>query len=65
MIMPLPAKYGGTHHGTFLPHQGQTPEGVQLFSFPSLAEYERYRAAVRKDEVALAAWRLGKIRGVS
>jgi hypothetical protein len=24
---------------------------------PSLAEYERYRDAVRSDETALAAWR--------
>jgi hypothetical protein len=30
---------------------------VQLFSFPSLADYERYRATVREDEIALAAWR--------
>jgi len=27
---------------------------VQLFSFPSLGEYERYRTAVKQDEVALA-----------
>jgi len=57
MIMPLAAKYGGTHHGTFLPHEGPNNIAVQLFSFPSLAEYERYRTAVREDEVALAAWR--------
>jgi hypothetical protein len=30
---------------------------VNLFSFPSLAEYERYRTAIRQDEAALAAWR--------
>ncbi len=30
---------------------------VQLFSFPSLADYERYRAAILQDEVALAGWR--------
>jgi len=33
---------------------------VHLFSFPSLAEYERYRTAVREDEVAKAAWRLAE-----
>jgi NIPSNAP len=57
MIMPLAAKYGGTHHGTFLPHEGPNNIAVQLFSFPSLADYERYRTAVREDEVALEAWR--------
>jgi molybdate transport system substrate-binding protein len=57
MIMPLAAKYGGTHHGTFLPYEGANNIAVSLFSFPSLAEYERYRSAVKQDEVALAAWR--------
>jgi NIPSNAP len=57
MIMPLAAKYGGTDHGTFLPDEGPNNIAVQLFSFPSLAEYERYRTAIRKDDVALAAWR--------
>jgi hypothetical protein len=28
-----------------------------LFSFPSLADYERYRTAVKNDETARAAWR--------
>jgi len=58
MIMPLAAAYGGTHHGTFLPHEGpNNMAAVQLFSFPSLADYERYRAAILQDEVALAGWR--------
>ena len=55
--MPLAAKYGGRHHGTFLPYEGPNNIAIQLFSLPSLAEYERYRMAVREDEVALAAWR--------
>jgi hypothetical protein len=43
MIMPLAAaKYGGTHHGTFLPHEGPNNIAVALFSCPSPAEYERY-----------------------
>jgi hypothetical protein len=46
------------HHGAFLPHEGPNDIAVHLFSFPSLAEYERYRIAVREDEVAKAAWRL-------
>ncbi len=43
MILPLAAKYGGVHHGAFLPHEGPNNVAVHLFSFPSLAEYERYR----------------------
>jgi len=35
-------------------HRGSA---VQL---PSLAEYERYRSAVKQDEVALAAWRFAE-----
>ena len=27
---PLAAKYGGTHHGTFLPHEGPNNIAVQL-----------------------------------
>ena len=57
MVIPLAAKYGGTQHGYFLPHEGPNNVAVNLFSFPSLADYERYRTAVREDEVALAAWR--------
>jgi hypothetical protein len=60
MIKPLPAKYGGTHHGIFLPHEGPNNVAVQLFGFQSLADYERYRAAVREDEIAVVAWRLAE-----
>ena len=60
MILPLAAKYGGVHHGAFLPHEGPNNIAVHLFSFPSLAEYERYRRAVRDDEVAKEAWRLAE-----
>jgi len=60
MIAPLPVKYGGTDHGTFLPHEGPNNVAVWLFSFPSLGEYERYRTAVKQDEVAVAAWRFAE-----
>ena len=65
MIMPLAAKYGGTHHGTFLPHEGPNNIAVQLFSFPSLAEYERYRTAVKQDDVALGRGALLRTRDAS
>jgi NIPSNAP len=34
---------GGTHHGYFLPSEGANNVALALFSFPSLASYERYR----------------------
>src|SRR5438105_909504 len=35
---------GGMHHGYFLPAEGASDEALALFSFPSLAAYEQYRA---------------------
>ena len=55
--IPLVEKLGGTHHGYFLPHEGPNNIAIGLFSFPSLADYERYRAAIRSDEATLAAFR--------
>lgn len=36
--------HGGRHHGYFLPGEGASDRALALFSFPSLADYERYRA---------------------
>ena len=41
--IPLVNKFGGTHHGYFLPHEGANNIAVALFSFKSLANYEKYR----------------------
>lgn len=49
-------RLGGTHHGYFLPSEGDSDEAFALFSFPSLAEYERYREASRTDAECLAAF---------
>ena len=38
-------RLGGTHHGYFLPSEGDSDEAFALFTFPSLAEYEQYRIA--------------------
>lgn len=63
--MSLIEKFGGTHHGYFLP--GERPAGaafsfpgvgaegpgdvaVALFSFPSLEAYETYRRKAAEDE---------------
>lgn len=36
-------KFGGKHHGYFMPHEGANNIAHTLFSFPSLAAYENYR----------------------
>ncbi len=45
----LVKKFGGTHHGYFLPHEGASNIAVALFSFPSLAAYEAYRKKSLSD----------------
>lgn len=47
--MELVDRHGGTHHGCFLPAEGASDAALALFSFPSLAEYERYRARFGVD----------------
>ncbi|NOX30356.1 MAG: NIPSNAP family protein [Actinobacteria bacterium] len=50
MWIPLVERFGGTHHGYFLPSEGANNVAYALFSFPSLAEYERYRAESTADD---------------
>lgn len=62
--MHLVEKYGGTHHGYFVPDEtppaatfsfpgigeaGPENIAVALFSFPNLEAYERYRREVAED----------------
>ena len=47
--MDLVDRHGGTHHGYFLPAEGASDKALALFSFPSLAEYERFRARFGTD----------------
>ena len=47
--IPLVEKFGGKHHGYFLPHEGANNIALALFSFSSLAEYERYRTKAAED----------------
>jgi hypothetical protein len=56
--IPIVARFGGTHHGCFLPHEGASDISYALFSFPSLAAYEKYRAAIREDAEAQRLWEL-------
>jgi len=67
--MHLIEKYGGTHHGYFVPGKGPTsaafsfpgigeagPDNVAvaLFSFPSVEAYETYRRDVANDPACRA-----------
>lgn len=47
--IPLVNKFGGIHHGYFLPKEGANNIALALFSFPSLAAYEEYRAKAATD----------------
>jgi hypothetical protein len=49
MWIPLVNKFGGRHHGYFLPHEGPNNIAYALFSFPSLAAYEEYRTKSASD----------------
>ena len=54
--IPLVERFGGTHHGYFLPHESNSDLAVALFSFSSLAEYERYRTESMKDNECQSAY---------
>ena len=49
MWIPLVEKYGGQHHGYFLPKESASDVAVAMFTFDSLAAYEEYRAQARHD----------------
>jgi hypothetical protein len=60
MWIPLVERFGGRHHGYFLPHEGANNVAVALFSFPTLAEYERYRALTTEDTECQRAYEFAK-----
>lgn len=49
MWIPLVNRFGGTHHGYFIPHEGANNIAIALFSFPDLASYEVYREKIKQD----------------
>ncbi len=57
MWIPLVNKFGGTHHGYWLPYEGADNIAVALFSFPSLTAYEAYREKIPQDEDCRKAFR--------
>lgn len=54
--IPLVERFGGTHHGYFLPHEGPNDLAFAAFSFPSLAAYEVYRTKSATDTDCNAAY---------
>jgi len=56
MWIPLVNKFGGKHHGYFLPHEGANNIAVALFSFPNLTEYEKYLERIKTDTDCQAAF---------
>ncbi|MDE1167799.1 MAG: NIPSNAP family protein [Pseudomonas sp.] len=55
--IPLVEKFGGQHHGYFLPSEGANNIALAMFTFPSLAEYERYRQQSLNDAQCLEAFK--------
>lgn len=56
MWIPLVEKFGGKHHGYFLPSEGANTIALALFSFSSLAAYEKYRSDSLSDSECQAAF---------
>jgi GNAT superfamily N-acetyltransferase len=53
--IPLVEKFGGQHHGYFLPSEGANNVALAMFTFPSLATYEEYRTKSLQDADCQAA----------
>lgn len=62
MWIPLVERFGGVHHGYFLPHESDSDLAVALFSFPSLSDYEAYRKKSADDCECQAAYEFAKQR---
>jgi hypothetical protein len=58
--IPLVEKFGGQHHGYFLPSEGANNIGLALFTFPSLTAYEEYRVKSFEDPECIAAFEYAK-----
>ena len=55
--IPLVEKFGGKHHGYFLPSESANDLAVAMFTFPNLAAYEQYRTQAASDPDCQAAFR--------
>jgi hypothetical protein len=55
--IPLVKKFGGEHHGYFLPSEGTNNVALAMFTFSSLATYEEYRVLSLQDPACIAAFK--------
>lgn len=60
MWIPLVERFGGQHHGYFLPHESANDLAVALFTFRSLRAYEEYRLASTRDTECQAAYEFAR-----
>lgn len=63
--IPLVEKFGGRHHGYFLPSEGANNVALAMFTFPSLAIYEQYRIQSFEDPACQAPSSSPKTRAAS
>ena len=56
-------QHGGDLLGYFLPHEGTNHVAYGLISFPSLAEYEAYRARLKSSESGKANFSFAQQHG--
>ncbi|MEF3074722.1 NIPSNAP family protein [Methylobacter sp. Wu1] len=59
----LVEKFGGKHHGYFMPSEGANNVALALFTFPSFARYEEYRAQSLQDSACQAAFEYAEQTG--
>jgi len=58
--IPLVDKFGGKHHGYFLPSEGASNVALAMFTFQNLSEYEEYRNKSFQDANCIAAFKYAK-----
>ena len=58
--IPLVEKFGGSHHGYFLPSEGASNVALAMFTFSSLAAYEDYRNQSFQDPDCQAAFQYAR-----
>lgn len=60
MWIPLVQKFGGQHHGYFLPAEGANNIALAIFSFTSLSAYEQYRIDSLNDAACQKAFQFAE-----
>ncbi|RYX92784.1 MAG: NIPSNAP family protein [Comamonadaceae bacterium] len=61
--IPLVERFGGRHHGYFLPSEGANNIALALFTFESMADYEVYRQRSFQDADCQAAFKYAEDTG--